>query len=383
MANPALNASLPASRVGYNFNTDNSTTSNALENALFLKVFSGEILTAFEDANIMKGLHTIRTISNGKSAQFPVTGIASAKYHTPGNSLLESVDGSGNSTYLSDIQKSEKVILIDEMLTSSTFLANIDELKTHFDIRSVYAQELGKALAKRFDIATMKTLYLASKASANITGVTDGGSSVHIPSATLKTTAGIIDALFTMAQTLDEKNAPQEGRFAILHPSTYYQLITADNGNVVNSAVNTDVGGTGSLATGTIPMVAGISLFKSNHIVDVAGALNTKNSIDSTSGAVQPTLSGTTGYDGDFRALRHGAGTTADPHVYGIIGGTKEAIGTVKLLDLATESEYQIERQGTLFVAKYAMGHGVLRPECAVSIVPEEGSTGADAVSDN
>ena len=152
MANPALSASLPASRVGYNFNTDNSTTSNALENALFLKVFSGEILTAFEDANIMKGLHTIRTISNGKSAQFPVTGIASAKYHTPGNSLIE---GSG---YLSDIQKSEKVILIDEMLTSSTFLANIDELKTHFDIRSVYAQELGKALAKRFDIATMKTL---------------------------------------------------------------------------------------------------------------------------------------------------------------------------------------------------------------------------------
>ena len=377
MANPALSASLPASRVGYNFNTDNSTTSNALENALFLKVFSGEILTAFEDANIMKGLHTIRTISNGKSAQFPVTGIASAKYHTPGNSLIE---GSG---YLSDIQKSEKVILIDEMLTSSTFLANIDELKTHFDIRSVYAQELGKALAKRFDIATMKTLFLASKASANITGVTDAGSSIHIASDTLKTTSGIIDALFTMAQTLDEKNAPQEGRFAILHPSTYYQLITADTGGVVNSAVNTDVGGAGSLATGTIPMVAGISLFKSNHIVDVAGALNTKNSIDSTSGAVQPTLSGTTGYDGDFRALRHGAGTTADPHVYGIIGGTKEAIGTVKLLDLATESEYQIERQGTLFVAKYAMGHGVLRPECAVSIVPEEGASGADAVSDN
>jgi hypothetical protein len=376
MANLSLSSSLPASRVGYNFNTDNSTTTNALENALFLKVFSGEILTAFEDANIMKGLHTIRTISNGKSAQFPVTGIASAKYHTPGNSLIE---GSG---YLSDIQKSEKVILIDEMLTSSTFLANIDELKTHFDIRSVYAQELGKALAKRFDIATMKTLYHASKADANITGVTDGGSSVYVPSADLKTTSGIIDALFTMAQTLDEKNAPQEGRFAILHPSTYYQLITADTGGVVNSAVNTDVGGQGSLATGTIPMVAGISLFKSNHIVDVAGATNTKNSVDSTSRAVQPTLPSTnTGYDGDFRDLRHGAGTSSDPYVYGILGGTKEAIGTVKLLDLATESEYQIERQGTLFVAKYAMGHGVLRPECAVSIVPEETGNATDPIA--
>jgi len=44
------------------------------------------------------------------------------------------------------------------------------------------------------------------------------------------------------------------------------------------------------------------------------------------------------------------------------------AVGTVKLLDLAVESEYDIRRQGTLMVAKYAMGHGVLRPEAAVGI---------------
>ena len=44
------------------------------------------------------------------------------------------------------------------------------------------------------------------------------------------------------------------------------------------------------------------------------------------------------------------------------------AVGTVKLMDLAVESEYDIRRQGTLMVAKYAMGHGVLRPEAAVGI---------------
>ena len=57
--------------------------------ALFLKVFSGEILTTFEEMNVMKGLHTIRTISNGKSAQFPVTGIATAKYHTAGENIAD------------------------------------------------------------------------------------------------------------------------------------------------------------------------------------------------------------------------------------------------------------------------------------------------------
>ena len=39
-----------------------------------------------------------------------------------------------------------------------------------------------------------------------------------------------------------------------------------------------------------------------------------------------------------------------------------------QLMDLAVESEYDIRRQGTLMVAKYAMGHGVLRPEAAVGI---------------
>jgi hypothetical protein len=47
---------------------------------------------------------------------------------------------------------------------------------------------------------------------------------------------------------------------------------------------------------------------------------------------------------------------------------TKDAVGTVKLMDLAMESEYDIRRQGTLMVAKYALGHGVLRPSCAIEL---------------
>ena len=37
-------------------------------------------------------------------------------------------------------------------------------------------------------------------------------------------------------------------------------------------------------------------------------------------------------------------------------------------MDLAIESEYDIRRQGTLMVAKYALGSAVLRPESAVEI---------------
>ena len=45
------------------------------DNALFLKVFSGEVLTSFERNCIFDGLVQSRTIQNGKSAQFPVRAV--------------------------------------------------------------------------------------------------------------------------------------------------------------------------------------------------------------------------------------------------------------------------------------------------------------------
>ena len=328
--------------------------------ALFLKKFSGEILQTFEESNIFKPLHTVRTIENGKSAQFPVTGIASADYHTPGENIADA----GNS-YLSDIKKAEQTITIDKMLLASTFLSNIDDVKNHYDIRSVYANELGKALALRFDTAIAKTFIAAARSSAVITGGKTGGqldvanndfSAGNTPGTPAAVTgAELITALFTAAQKLDENDIPGDGRFAVLRPSEYYKLITGGSGAVAinTSAANKDVGGSGSLASGSIAQVAGINIFKSTHIPSTdlsavsTGDGSSANDVFGGSGV---------GYNGDFR------------NSLGIVGHSA-AVGTVKLLDLATESEYQIERQGTLFVAKYAMGHGILRPECAIELV--------------
>ena len=355
------NGNTSPSRVGFNDAT--SDGSFAQDNALFLKKFSGEILQTFEESNVFKPLHTIRTIESGKSAQFPVTGIASASYHTPGENIADA----GNS-YLSDIRKSEQVINIDKMLIASTFLANIDDVKNHYDIRSVYANELGKALAVRFDSAIAKVFVGAARSSAVITGGKTAGrldvanndfsapDVVGTPAAV--TGAQLVAAFFTAAQKLDENDVPSDGRFCVLPPEQYYKLITgADSSNSfsLTSAVNSDIGGQGGLATGQIPQIAGISIYKSNHIpnTDLSSATGT-NSGDADSN--NDLFAATDGYDADFS------------NTIGIVSHSA-AVGTVKLLDLATESEYQIERQGTLFVAKYAMGHGVLRPECAIELV--------------
>jgi hypothetical protein len=354
------NGNTSPSRVG-------QINSAGADDALFLKKFSGEILQTFEESNIFKPLHTVRTIENGKSAQFPVTGVASASYHTPGENIAEANDGAGNATYLSDIKKAEKVITIDKMLLASTFLANIDDVKNHYDIRSVYANELGKALAVRFDTALAKTFIAAARTSAAVTGgkvggildvsanaMGDGADSTDDADNTDPTGAELVAALFTAAQKLDENDVPSDGRFAVLRPQEYYKLITGGAGALAisTSAVNKDVGGVGSIASGSIPQVAGITIYKSNHIPSTdLSAVTTGDGASSNDvfGA------GGAGYNGNFT------------NTLGVVSHSA-AVGTVKLLDLATESEYQIERQGTLFVAKYAMGHGVLRPECAIEL---------------
>ncbi len=316
-------------------------------NELFLKVFSGEILTTFEEMNVMKGLHTIRTIANGKSAQFPVTGIATAAYHTAGENIADA----GNS-YLSTVKHSEKVITIDDVLLASSFIANIDELKSHYDVRSIYAKELGKALAKRFDLATMKTLVAAARSTSVITGgkdgiAIDGGEAIDFNAAVIQ------EKLFEAAQKLDENDIPNDGqRYAILKPADYYKLVQSDE-----NVINRDFGGRGDVATGNIPMVAGLRIFKSNHLSDVATDLSGVATGDGNDTNVNNDVFGGngSGYNGDLSKTF-------------IIGGHPSAIGTVKLLDLATESDYKLELQGTLFVAKYAMGHGVLRPEASFEV---------------
>lgn len=285
--------------------------------ALFLKVFSGEVLTAFHRDNVFLNKSMVRTISNGKSAQFPAVGTITAAYHTPGTELVGT-----------QVPAAERVITVDDLLVAQAFIANIDEAKAHYDVRSIYSDEAGAVLAETMDKNLAQVGVLAARASATVTG--GNGGSV-LTNAGYGTDAQLLAAgLFTAAQTLDEKNVRGD-RNVFLRPAQYYLL--AQNTTLINQWY----GGKGAISDGTIFKVAGIEVVKTNALPNTNVA------------------TGVTAYQGNFS-------TTV-----GLVMG-KQAIGTVKLLDLATESDYDIRRQGTLIVAKYAVGHGILRPEAAIEL---------------
>lgn len=318
----------------------NANSGSSRDDALFLKVFAGEVITSFDRASKTEGADMVRSISNGKSASFPVLGRIGAAYHAVGAEILGS-----------DVNSAEKVITINDLLISSVFVSNIEEAKNHWDVRSAYSQEMGRALSFQKDKHILQTIGQASLASANVTGgdATATGTSgsitnTGIASATDATAANaMIDAIFAAAKELDANYVPSEGRKCFMRLEEYYKLANATN------AVNVDFtgGGNGGVASGKVMKIAGIELVPVPHFV-TGNVTATTEKGSATNGGSFPQAVNLT----NFVAL------VSHP----------SAVGTVKLMDLGVEKEYDIRRQGTLMVAKYAMGHGVLRPESAVGI---------------
>jgi hypothetical protein len=290
--------------------------------ALFLKVFGGEVLAAFEESNVVMDKHTVRTISAGKSAQFPATWKVAAGYHTPGAEIV------GQTSNVS-----ERVITIDDLLLSSVFIANIDEAKSHYDVRSIYSKEVGRSLSNQWDKNVLQTGILAARAAAT---VTDGYGGTTFTSATTlyKTSATDLAAgIYAAMQAFDEKDVPEvEEKSCFLKPAQYYLL--AQSTALLNRDWAAD---NGNYAEGKIIRIGNARLVKTNHLPTTS------------------VVAGPAAYQGDFTK------TAA-------LLMTKQAVGTVKLMDLAQEMAYDIRRQGTLIVAKYAVGHGILRPECSAEL---------------
>ena len=313
----------------------NANSGSTRDDALFLKVFAGEVITSFDRASKTQGADMVRSISNGKSASFPVMGRIGAEYHAVGAEILGSA-----------VNSNEKVITINDLLISSVFVSNIEEAKNHWDVRSAYSTEMGRALSFQKDKHILQTIGQATLASANVTGgdATTNVVNTGIASSTDATAANaMIDAIFAAAKELDANYVPSEGRKCFMRLEEYYKLSNATN------AVNVDFSGgaNGGVASGKVAKIAGIELVPVPHFV----------SSNVTSGA-------------DAGSATNGGSTPQAVNLANFVAlvSHPSAVGTVKLMDLAVEKEYDIRRQGTLMVAKYSMGHGVLRPEAAVGI---------------
>ena len=396
---------------------DNAATGAGTGRALFLKLYAGEVLTAFQSKNIMMPLHRVRTISKGKSAQFPMTGkYRDAGYHTPGKEIVPTAAKQG-----------ERSVSIDDLLVNAQFIPNIDDAMAHYDIRSIYTQEAGFGLGK---VADQNILRLAIKGalceSAAMAALTAGAPSIQEYSSfddedftrnvVIGATTGtgsdiaksrepqsIAQAIMDAKRILQNADVPGDP-FVVLNNDTYFDMFKVSGSNPLNDLVifNRDIGGTGSPISGAVPQILGMPVYVTNHLGSfgvgtnvwtsslwtIASDVGQARTSTATWGDDQPLANESnraTQYD--TGSTDHAAWTTEVTNTHGTAGNritaklsavanrviglvmTMDAVATVKLMDLSVESEYQINRQGTLMVSKYAMGHNVLRPATAVALI--------------
>jgi hypothetical protein len=315
-------------------NAVNGNQSNAYADkyATALKLFSGEVFTAFNSASIFQGLVRSYTLRGGKSKQFLLTGTLSAGYHTPGQPIL------GDTA----LKANEKTILMDDLLVSSQFVYDLDQVLSQYSTRSEISKQIGEALAKHYDTRIAKVLDIASRESSVVSGE-PGGFEVSIGASNQFKAQKIVDGLFEAAAVLDERNAPQEGRVCVLSPRQYLGLIAAVDTNILNRELGASQGDINS-GKG-LYSIAGIKLYKSNNLPFMA-AYN----------------SAVTGENNDY--------ADANATCCGLIFH-REAAGVLTAIGPSIETtsgDFHVQYQGDLVVGKLAMGVGSLRVSVAGSL---------------
>ena len=304
--------------------------------ATYLKLFSGEMIKAYESQTIAKGTVQTRTLRNGKSLQFIYTGRMQAEYHTPGTPIL----GSG------DPPVAERTILMDDLLISSAFLYDLDETLAHYSLRSEISAKIGHALAEAYDKKIFRAIALSARQAHPITaapGPEPGGSVINLGAGNAFNAQSIVDAFFEAASILDEKNVPSAGRTAVLSPRQYYALISQVDTNILNR----DFGNTsGSLTSGEgLYEIAGIQLRRSNNLPFDAGVVARVNGENNN-------------YGGNFAG-----------HC-GLIYG-RDAAGVVEAIGPSVQTtggDVKAMYQGDLIIGRMAMGCDWLNPAAAIEL---------------
>ena len=339
--------------------------------ALFLKLFSGEMFKGFQHNTITRDLIMKRTLKNGKSLQFIYTGRTTSEFHTPGNSILGNTDNAP--------PVAEKTITCDDLLISSAFVYNLDEVLSHYDLRSEISRKIGYALAERYDRLAFRAVTRGARQASPITKtnfVEPGGTQIRVGSTTNDSDAysstALVSAFYDAAAAMDEKGVSGDGRVAVLNPRQYYELIQAVGSN---GLINRDAQGTALQSGNGIIEIAGIKIYKSMNIPFLGkygtayGGTTGVTSPTNTGSFVGPTLEDASGAS---TGIQNDYGTAAEVGAKscGLIF-QKEAAGMVEAIGpqvQVTSGDVSVVYQGDVMLGRLACGADYLNPAAAVEL---------------
>lgn len=312
----------------------------------------------------MSPLMSKRVMPQGaKSSQFLVTGRAAAAGLLPsGTATIQTIFN--NSSFANQIKSNEKEVFLDGPILSATSIAEFDEFRAQYDVRQGHAVALGQAIAEEYDIRALLMLANGARSASLITasGPDNDRSGARRSDADFNSNgASAAATLFQLKRVFDSKFIPQLDRHVIITPECYVNL--AQQTDLINR--DWVPGSNGDFADGTVMKVAGFQLHVSHRL----------KSADNTSGLGNLSAANRTGCLNVFsgasapNTTNGGVAVTAG-HYESIVALAfhKSGIGAVEAAGLTMESEYKLEFQSTVMVAKKLCGISWLRPEACIEV---------------
>ena len=346
--------------------------------ALYLKLFSGEMFKGFQRNTIARDLIMRRTLKNGKELQFIYTGRTKAEYHTPGRSILGNDDGAP--------PVAQKTITCDDLLISSAFVYELDEVLAHYDLRSEISRKIGYALAEKYDRLIFRALTRGARAASPITKanfVEPGGTQIRVGTAADADDAlddeKLVTAFYDAAAALDEKGVSQDGRVGVLNPRQYYALI---QGASNNGLINRDVQGSALQGGNGVVEIAGIKIYKSMNI-PFFSKYGTKYAPSSNAAAATDPATVDPGNTGSFTSVDvedAAADVTGINNEYGEetefanscgLIFQREGAGCVEAIApqvQVTSGDVSVIYQGDVILGRLAMGADFVNPAACVEL---------------
>lgn len=292
---------------------------------LFLPLFGGEVLTAFQTVVQFRDKHMVKTLAKGKQFKFPATWRTTAGYHTPGTEIVGDT-----------IPHKEITVNPDDKLISSVFVADIDEILSHYEFRAPYAEELGAVLARFYDKNVIRRITQAARGGALFSG--DTGGSILTSASYANDASALFDGISLAKETMDGKDVPVQTTpvYAAVPNSLWYLMARSDRN--LNRDRN---GGSASDRSHVLQTIDDVQIIKSNNLPFGA---------DDSSLTSIPTK-----YRANFTNTR-------------AVVWTPMAAATAEVQGLSTQVVDQPEKQGSLMIGRLMVGTDPLRTKCAVEL---------------
>lgn len=338
---------------------ENSQLATPAFDDLWLPLFGGEVLVRFDENLILLPLVETMTISTGTTYKFPRMWQGEAERHAAGAEMLGL-----------DIEMGEIEISIDSRpLVHHQVLDDIDLKMSHFEVRSKFATESGRALARAVDKNVARLLLNTSRTLKPAFGPFPGGGNDEngaayvdvvladdgIPSSTASRNAAgaLIKALDNAVVKFEERNIPFEERSCVIRPSLWHALrvfgvpITVDEmyGAGATAGPFWQQPGMGDQSPmSTSNPQRGMSLMYNGIRIYYSPNLGNEN-----------VTTGPTKYQGDFT------------NSVGVVFH-KSAMAYLQMMGMETEAERSARHRADFVVSAHLGGGGALRPEACIEL---------------